>query len=247
MSLSSIVTALIVPPANLLLISIAGAVIALRWARVGLVLVGIGLLGLLVLALPIAADNLIGSLETHLPLSAVGMPPPGAIVILSADVAMMAGETPETEVGYLTLERLRAGAALYRRIGLPILVTGGTPRDGGLPIAVLMARSLAQDFNVPVRWTETNSKDTWENAQDSAAILAAVGIRSVYLVTHAWHMRRAMIAFAHFGIPVIAAPVRLDAPHSTTAGKFLPGIKAWMASYFALHEWIGCVYYTLRG
>jgi uncharacterized SAM-binding protein YcdF (DUF218 family) len=175
------------------------------------------------------------------------MPPPGAIVILSADVARMAGETPETEVGYLTLERLRAGAALYRRIGLPVLVTGGAPRDGGLPIAVLMAHSLAQDFNVPVRWTETNSKDTWENAQDSAAILAAAGIRSVYLVTHAWHMRRAMIAFAHFGIPVTAAPVRLDAPHSATPGKFLPGIKAWMASYFALHEWIGCVYYTLRG
>lgn len=247
MSLSAVVTTLIVPPVNLLLVSIAGAVIALRRPRAGLALVGFGLLGLIVLALPVTAESLIVSLETGLHLSATGKPPPGAIVILAGDVAKIASETPETEVGPLTLERLRAGAALYRRVGLPVLVTGGMPPEGGLPIAALMAESLAQDFHVPVRWTETHSEDTWGNARDSASILAAAGIRSIYLVTHAWHMRRSVIAFAHFGITVTAAPVRLDAPPAATVVKFFPGVKAWMTSYFALHEWIGCVYYSLHG
>jgi len=247
LSLSPVVTTLIVPPVNLLLVSIAGAVIALRRPRAGLALVGIGLFGLLVLALPITADSLLVSLETGQAFTAAAKPAPGAIVILAGDVLRLAGKPPKTEVGELTLERLRAGAALYRRVRLPVLATGGAPREGGLPIATLMEQSLAQDFNIPVRWTETRSEDTWENAGDSAAILAKAGIRSVYLVTHAWHMRRGKIAFAHFGIAVTAAPVRLDAPPAVRLGKFVPSAKAWMTSYFALHEWIGCGYYALRG
>jgi uncharacterized SAM-binding protein YcdF (DUF218 family) len=251
LSLSPVASVLVVPPLNLLLVSLAGAAIALRRARglapLGAALLGIGLFGLAALALPITADNLLVGLESGLPLGAAGKPPPGAIVILAGDVAKIRGETPETEVGPLTLERLRAGAALSRHVGLPILVTGGVPAEGGLPIATLMAQSLAQDFATPVRWTETASSDTWENARDSAAILAAAGIRSVYLVTHAWHMRRAALAFVRFGIAVTAAPVRLDAPPAARFDAFVPQAKAWMMSYFALHEWIGCVYYARRG
>jgi uncharacterized SAM-binding protein YcdF (DUF218 family) len=120
------------------------------------------------------------------------------------------------------------------------------PPEGGLPIAALMAHSLGEDFGVPVRWTETGSRNTWENARDSAAILAAEGIHSVYVVTHAWHARRAVIAFSHFGITVTAAPVRVDALPSLTMAQFVPQTNAWSTSYFALHEMIGCVYYTFR-
>lgn len=246
LSLSPFATALIVPPVNLLLVGIAGVIVARRRPRSGLALAGIGLLGLLVLALPITADGLIRSLEAGLPLDRT-RGPPGAIVILAGDVAEVAGNTVTTEVGQLTLERLRAGAALYRRSKLPVLVTGGRPRDGAPPIATLMAESLARDFDVPVRWTEIRSRDTWENARGSAAILAAAGVRSAYLVTHAWHMRRAMMAFAHFGIAVTPIPVRIDAPPALRLADFVPQVGAWINSYFALHEWIGCAYYALRG
>ena len=53
--------------------------------------------------------------------------------------------------------------------------------------------SLRQDFQVPATWVETASRDTWENATDSAAILRPLGIHSVYVVTHAWHMNSGSI------------------------------------------------------
>ena len=104
---------------------------------------------------------------------------------------------------------MRAGALLHRRTGLPILVTGGTLRTSEPPVAALMADSLVHDFQVPARWVERESRDTWENARLSAAILHEQGITSVYVVTQAWHMRRAIVAFADTGITVTAAPTLL--------------------------------------
>jgi uncharacterized SAM-binding protein YcdF (DUF218 family) len=45
---------------------------------------------------------------------------------------------------------------------------------------VLMADSLVHDFQVPAQWVERESRDTWENARLSAAILHQQGITSVY-------------------------------------------------------------------
>lgn len=245
MSLNPVGTMLVVPPMNFLLLGVVGTLLVRRWPRAGLAMIGAGLFVLLVLAMPVTAGTLIGSLEAGLPLSP-NKDPPGAIVILAGDVVSVAGPPGTTDVGQLTLERLRAGAALYRRTRLPILVSGGVPPQGGLAIADLMAKSLTDDFGVPVRWRETRSQDTWENAEESAGILAAAGVRSVFLVTHAWHMRRAVIAFARFHTTVTAAPVRLDAASRFRLGDFVPNVGGWMDSYFALHEWIGCAYYTLR-
>jgi uncharacterized SAM-binding protein YcdF (DUF218 family) len=202
--------------------------------------------GLVLLALPFVAGRLIVSLEHGLPLTASAADPPQAIVILSAEVSRSGGDAPRIGIGPLTLERVRAGAALYRRTGLPILVTGGAPQDApDASLAGMMARSLDADFHVPVRWIEPAAQDTWENAADSAAILKAQGIGSIYLVTHAWHMRRALIAFRHTGIRVTAAPVQIDHAPGGRFSDFVPRTSAWLTSYYALHEWIGCADYAL--
>jgi uncharacterized SAM-binding protein YcdF (DUF218 family) len=168
-------------------------------------------------------------------------------VILGGDVARaVSNHTTVFDLGPLSLERVRAGAALQRRTHLPVLVTGGVISPGAPPVAVLMAQSLRDDFAVDVRWIEPASKDTWENAELSAAILHQAGIHSAYVVTHAWHVRRASEAFTHFGIMVTAAPPRVDASPRLRLGSFIPSAPAWMASYFALHEWIGRIYYACR-
>ena len=59
---------------------------------------------------------------------------------------------------------------------MPILVTGGALHEAEPPIATVMADSLVHDFQVPVQWIETASRDTWENAHLSAAILREQGI-----------------------------------------------------------------------
>jgi uncharacterized SAM-binding protein YcdF (DUF218 family) len=243
MMLDRIATFLLVPPINLLLLALAG--FALRRRRAGRILCGLGLAGLLVTALPLTGQLLYLGLEQFTDPPA-GAPAPAAIVILSADVNQTS-DTPGTlGVGFLTLERIRAGATLQRASGLPVLVSGGVIGQGQQSLAELMTRSLGTDFATPVRWQERTSRNTWENAANSAAILQAEGVRSVFLVTHAWHMRRALIAFRHFGITATPAPVPFSRALPLYAGALIPTVGALADSYYALHEWIGCAWYTLR-
>jgi uncharacterized SAM-binding protein YcdF (DUF218 family) len=59
-------------------------------------------------------------------------------------------------------------------------------------------------------------------------------------------MRRAMLAFRHFGLDPVPAPVRLSG--SPEWSWYLSEVRAsaWQATYFALHEWVGWLYYSVR-
>ncbi len=197
---------------------------------------------LVLLAMPKVAALMLNSLA---PPPVVGGPAPSAIVILSADGVHLPGPD-DLEPGLFTLDRLRAGAALQRRTGLPILVAGGQT-DSQMSLAGMMSRSLRDDFRVPVKWEESRSLDTWENAVNSAALLKPAGITRVYVVTHFWHMRRALVAFRAAGLDPVPAPVRDPFELPLSAEQFVPRPSAWTYSYLALHEWVGLLYYsTLR-
>lgn len=243
MTLNFIATLLLVPPINLLLLALLG--FALRRRRAGRILCGLGLAGLLVLALPLSNHLLFLGIEQFAAPPA-DAPAPAAIVILSGDANQIGDAPSAVDVGPLTLERERAGAVLQRATGLPVLVSGGVIGHSQASLAALMARSLETDFATPVRWREESSRDTWENARYSAALLQAEGIRSVFLVTHVWHMRRALIAFRHFGIVATPAPVPFSPVLQIQLGEFIPYAGAWTASYYALHEWVGWAWYALR-
>ena len=245
--LSALLTPVVVPPVNLLVLGL----LALWRRRRGVA--GVLLLGLLLLAVPGVADGLTDGLT--------GAPEPGvpprldgaqAILVLGGDLDRDGDGVAVP--GLLTLERLRDAAALARRSGLPVAVTGGPAWRGGPAIGTVMADSLRHDFGVPVRWVETRSTDTWENARDSSALLAPSGIRTVLVVTNDWHMRRSLLAFRHSGLVAIPAAVRRLGYPATgggigiagLVGTLLPRVSAWQRSYFALHEWIGIGVYWLR-
>jgi uncharacterized SAM-binding protein YcdF (DUF218 family) len=247
MSLGALATTIIVPPLNLLPLGLAGLAASWRWPRLGRLAIAVSLIGLTLFSLPVVSRLLIESLEWSLPRVPPDHPP-AAIVILSADAGYgtNAGFEKGLGIGALTLERVRAGALLQRQTNLPVLVSGGELEPGAEPVAPQMARALENEFGVSVRWIEPKSKDTWQNAQFSADLLHAAGIDSVYLVSHAWHLRRAAMAFSHFGIATTPAPLRYDRPPRFTFDEFMPHASAFLHSYFAMHEWIGCVYYALR-
>lgn len=233
------------PPVSLLYCLLLGLGIGRRRRRGGRILFGIGLAGLVVLSIPLTSNLLMVALEQDLPLTPPPDAMPQAIVILGGDLMRTTGP-PYNLPGLLTLDRLRAGVALYRRTSLPILVTGGTVLHDRPPIARVMADSLRNDFGVPVNWVEDASLDTWQNAEFSAAILKPLGIHSVYVVTQGWHMRRALLAFRHTGLVVTAVPTSLDAPFDPIPWDLPPRAAAWQWSYYALHEWVGCAWYALR-
>jgi len=235
----------VVPPINLLLLTIVGFFLIWQQKQAGFWFIGIGVTSLFLLALPVVGGTMLFWLE-QVPPSDEGHPQPQAIVILGGDAFRTAAPQSKPEIGKLTLDRLRTGAALQHATHLPLLTTGGVVGEKIPPIADLMAESLRADFDVQPRWIETSSRDTWENAKNSAAILEHAGIRSIYLVTHAWHMRRALIAFSHFGLVVTPVPVPPAEAPGFEFEAFIPSASTWMTSYYALHEWIGCAWYALH-
>ncbi|VVE35981.1 YdcF family protein [Pandoraea nosoerga] len=139
---------------------------------------------------------------------------PQAVVILGGGMSVGSPEFGRgggdgRDTGYdlsdITLARLRYGLFLARHAALPVLVSGGSP--SGKPVeARSMARVAAEEFGTPVRWTEGQSLNTAQNAIFSARMLANVGVTRIYLVTSAWHMRRARDQFERAGLTVVPAP-----------------------------------------
>lgn len=236
----------LVPPNLFILLALVG-VLAAWWRKpVGLA-VATGAIGCLYLvSMPLVAGVLMRSTETI----ANGEPAlptgtsPGAIIVLATDARYNDGE-PEA-VGPLTLERLAEAARQQRRLGLPILVSGGPPDHPETSLAALMSKALAEDFNVPVEWREDRSRNTFENASFSAAILRQAGVRSALVVVHPWDMARALWSFRAVGYPVVPLPTFENHGWSISALSFLPQIPALRDSYYALHELIGLGWYRVR-
>ena len=252
MSVLDLVKALVVPPVSLLLLVLFGLLLSLRWRRLGWMLSTGAAVAMLVLAMPITGALLMAGLAADLPRTPPANNLPAAVVILSAEARPLDAARTVFEPGPLTWERLIAGGRMARISRLPILVSGG-PIDGrpdgddSPTLAAIMATALSQLLNLTPRWLETRSRDTWENARYSAGILKENGIASVYLVSHGWHLRRAILAFRHFGITVTAVPVRPTPWPSVNGQDFIPSLAGWTASFYGLHEWIGELYYAMRG
>lgn len=245
MILKTLLVSLALPPIGFLCLTLVGLFVWRRRDRIGRWLIGLGLTGLTLLSVPIVPNMLLGALEWDLPLTPPPDAMPQAIIILGGELLRTA-DPPYALPGFLTLDRLREGVALYRKTNLPILVSGGIVQPDRPAIATVMATSLRDDFRVPVTWVESTSNDTWQNAEFSAEILRRQGIRSVYVVTQGWHERRAMLAFRHAGLIATAAPTSLETPFDPIFWDFLPHATAWTWSYYALHEWIGCAWYAIR-
>ncbi len=235
--------ALLLPPLGLLLVAAAGWILGRRRPALGRGLVFLALAGLWLLSTPLAAERLLALLQP--PHQAIRGDEAEAIVILGGGTRLDAPEYGGDSLGRYTLERLRYGAWLQRRTGKPVLVTGGNPR-GGRPEARLMRDTLTREFGVPVAWVEDLARNTRENARLSAPLLKAAGVRRIYLVTHAWHLPRAVPEFERAGLAVLPAGMGYAGMEPLTPLDFLPSAEGLKNSQLAFHEAIGIIWYRLR-
>jgi uncharacterized SAM-binding protein YcdF (DUF218 family) len=239
---------LLVPPLSLFVLAAIGLVIGWRWRRFGKAVVALAAILLVLVSMPAVSGWLMQPLQIYPPVDPARIPANvGAIVILSGDTKAAAAEYGADVIGPITLERVRYGAHLHRRTGKPVLVSGGFVPPSATPIARQMRDVLIGELNVPVKWTEDRSLDTHQNAVFSSQILREGGVKTVLLVTHAWHMRRAMAAFRAAGIEPIAAPTRFVNAPTPIAQDFIPTAGALLASSYAVHEWLGLVWYYVAG
>lgn len=183
--------------------------------------------------------------------------PPGAVPRDVAAIVVLSGgvrKLPDGRFGLAddTTMRTLHAAELYRAIGhRTVVVTGGAAgtRPGWPPVAPLM-RDLLVRLGVAERdiVVEDRSRSTYENAVNTAKILAPLGRTRIALVTEAHHLRRSVMVFQAQGLDVVPAGCSYtgsDSPELPTG--LLPDAGAALKVQRAAHEWFGLAWYWLRG
>ncbi|MCP4664644.1 MAG: YdcF family protein [bacterium] len=243
MTWTRFVETLFLPPAGIIWLAAAGLLmLATPLQPWGVWLLVLSVLVLFLMATPLIRKWLLRSLDRHPPLPADGSALPDAecVLILSGGVRHQAREYGGDTVGSSALERIRYAAWLWQRVKRPVLISGTS--------APIMAEAMRQSFGVAVRWVERSSRSTHENAAFSARLLAAEGIRRVYLVTHFWHMPRAVAAARRAGLDAVPAPMGFVGRGGAERGMLalLPRNEPLAGSHLALREWVGRLWYRLR-
>lgn len=231
-------------PTVFITLCLVGALVALRWRRLGLALVLVASLSLYAAATPVASSWLLRRAEAGLPPDA-GFAGAQAIVVLGGEVRRGRGDIPD-RLGGRAYERLALAAEAYRRLKLPVATSGGRGPDQQLSEAALMRSALDALFAVPVSWVEEQSRTTWGNAVFTAQILRERGIDKIVLVSDAWHLRRALWAFDKAGLRATPWPAPRTAPRGDRVADYLPSIDALHDSFYGLHEILGAQYYKWR-
>ena len=99
---------------------------------------------------------------------------------------------------------------------------------------------LETDFSQQAKWLEEKSKTTFENAKYTKFILNKNSISEFVLVTHAYHMPRAMWSFRHEGMNPTPAPTVFYKRNRmiTDNNEFIPQSDALAKTRLALGEYI---------
>lgn len=251
-SLKGLISSLLLPPVPLLLAVLVGAKLLPRRRVLGWSVVLLSTLGLWFGSTTLVGSALIDGLLQPPPalssgavadLKLAGSDQKTAIVVLGAGREAFAPEYGVSNLTGLSMERLRYGVWLSRATNIPLGFTGGVSYGAppGASEAEIAQRIASSEFNRPLRWAETNARDTNENGQYTVKMLRDAGIRRVVVVTHGFHMQRALAAFERAArregavMSFVPAPMGL----SERSGGWLPTPEGFFQTRMALREWLG--------
>jgi uncharacterized SAM-binding protein YcdF (DUF218 family) len=234
LQLKTLLKELFLPPAGPLLLALLGLLLLKSRPRLARIFLATGLASLWLLSTPIASDALTGLAELYPPLDFGRAADAQAIVILGGGgQRAFAPEYQGPAAEPFLLERLSYGAYIAKKTGLPVLVTGRSIE------ARAMHDSLQRNFDIETRWIDDQAYDTFQNARNSARILAAQSVHRIILVTHATHMRRSVQEFSAAGFDVVPAPVGILAARDSGVLQYVPNAGALLRSQAAINELIG--------
>jgi uncharacterized SAM-binding protein YcdF (DUF218 family) len=221
-----------------------------RWASTCLA-VGVGYLW--AAATPLIALYLVNSLELQYPVVKVELLPHADVVVVLGGMSSPAqrfNSYPDFDQGVDRIihaaRLMKAGRANH------VLISGGNlvKQEGVAPESTSIA-TLLQELGIDSSLVilEGSSRNTRENALNSARFVRERRFTSVMLVTSAMHMPRAIATFRKAGVEPI--PVSIDTMSSSLASRsifaILPESGALDISTRAIKEWIGLLVYRVRG
>ena len=248
-----VLATVLLPPVPLLLLVLLGTALRVRRPALGWLSVLAGLTGLWLICTTALGSALQQALTQPPPpltaaqRSGLRNAPHTAILVLGAGRRAEAPEYGEADLKPMTWERLRYGLWLARQTGLPLGYSGGLGHGAapGPSEAEAVRQVAARDFGVQLRWLEDRSRDTHENAVYSVRLLRAAGIQHIVLVTHGFHQRRALAAFARAidregaGISLLPAPMDVARVGGLRPSDWLPTTTGFEMTWVAVHEWLG--------
>ena len=247
-TIKKIITPFLLPPGLfVLLIMVVGLVgIVRRHWRVGALNIFLGL-ALYALSIFPVANGLVRELEADFPIP--DDPAGDVIILLGGGVIQKVPDlTGTASPSPLMMGRIVTAARLVRKTQLPLIITGGRLSDDDVSEATL-AKRILMDLGVPENAIieEDKARDTAENARFTAAICRRKGFSRPIVLTTAYHLKRALIAFNDAGLPVTPFPACFFGQQEASFEwrDLLPRAEALYLSANALHEYLGIWYYRM--
>lgn len=242
---------LILPPDINVIAFILGLLLLKKHIKFAKGIIVLSLASLLLLSLPPVTRLLLLSIETVPPISQLPVKNSNTmIVVLGGSIYKHAPEYGGAHIYRRSLERLHYAAKLHRQTDFPILATGGSPLEQDHSEAEIMQRALKEHYAITDVLVETQSRTTYENAFYTIPILKINDIDKIILVTSALHMQRAISVFENQGIEILPAPtVFYSAIYQQHHPWYdiMPSANSLLLSRQVLHEWLGMIWYKLRG
>lgn len=236
---------------------LAGLAILLMWKkrpdarrRLFFLTIMYGLLTLL--TLPAVAHLAIGSLEWQYRPMASRPTDTQAIVVLASYVFRPLEPGRRADLDPAGMYRcLRAAEIYHEGRPCPVVVSGYSPDpDPGVPVCAEVMRDFLVQLGVASDdlIVERESRTTYENALLSCKILQSHNWQRIVLVTDAVHLPRAAACFQKQGVDVTPCGCAYRATSFRLhADELVPDPGAARNFQRALHEWVGWIWYRIRG
>jgi uncharacterized SAM-binding protein YcdF (DUF218 family) len=163
----------------------------------------------------------------------------GVIVLAGSEQTALIAAHSDPQIG-AGGDRLTTFLMLAARFPQARLVHSGSPKEAQIARTLVLGTGVAPER---IRF-DTDARNTCDSAHTVRALMGPQGTERWLLVTSAFHMPRAIACFRAAGWDVIAYPT-----------DFRRGLSSWSPNMvsnlddldLATHEWIGLVYYRLRG
>lgn len=242
---------ILLPPSGLIVLLVLGLFFWLiRVRKTAAFLILIATVLLYFSSTPFAARKLMDNLQyQHAVLKEVPEDTQAIVVLSGGRIPNAREYTNKGTVNANSLERLRYASRLAKVHSLPLVLVGGSVHGERQSEASLMQQALRADFGLEATILEEKSRNTFENARFASKLLKENTISKVLLVTHAYHMPRAMWCFEDVGMNPIPAPTIFYKRNSSVPDldEYIPTVGALRQTRLALHEYIGLLWYKYVG
>lgn len=242
-----IVGAFLAPPGIFITLIIIACLWALRRPRKPLLFIYLCILALFFYFTSISFTTrlLLAPLENT---TKPSLPEGNAVVVVLGGGQRRSIDPAKLDPSPHSLVRLIGALELSIKFNWPIIVCGGS-YSGEIPEAVAMANKARRLFPNITIYEEAQSRTTWENIKNTIPILKSLGVKDTILVTHGYHMFRAIMTAKGMAPEINWYPYPVGESRDLvplSLMDFLPKASDFQINSIALREYLGIVAYKTR-